>query len=597
MPADGNRILNLAESISDGAPVDWAREEESSAQDRDRALVRSLKVVAMVSRLQRDPAPDEKTLIEKTSREDGSPGGALLPIGRYGTLEVRERIGRGSYGEVYRAWDARLEREVALKILAPRGDDEIALLLAEGRRLASVKHPNVVTVYSADRIEGRPAIWMEMIEGRTLAEIVREHGPLGADEIAAVAGPLCRALAAVHGAGLVHQDVKAQNVMRAQGGRIVLMDFGPGGTTPLYAAPEVLEGRPASPRSDIYSAGVLLFHLATGTYPVLAKSIDDLRAAHAGGRAVHVSDHRADLPPALGRVIERALATDAAARFATAGEMEAAIAVAMAGPAAIAGPAAMRAPRSAPARSARRWRSAAAAALLAAIAAAAVAVGVWALRDRTITTPRDVAARLGGAAAAGGADAAGPFRVEAAFFRGGRQRERLTNGARVAVGDSVSLRIQSSESLFVYVINEDDRGEAFVLFPAAGFEPANPLSPSAAHALPGTRAGVPFYWQVTSAGGREHLVVIGSRARLVGLEAEMLAVARPEEGRAPDYPRLSGAARDQLRGMGGFVADAPEGAVSSPGGRLSDLAKPLADGPEDASGVWIRRIDLENPGR
>ena len=119
-------------------------------------------------------------------------------------------------------------------------------------------------------------------------------------------------------------------------------------------------------------------------------------------------------------------------------------------------------------------------------------------------------------------EAGGPFSVEAAFFRGAAGRERLASGARIAVGDSLSLRIQTSESLFVYVIDEDDRGEAYLLFPASDFDPANPLPPSTEQLLPGRRGGRRFYWQVTSAGGREHLVVLGrSEERRVGKECRL----------------------------------------------------------------------------
>jgi TolB-like protein/Tfp pilus assembly protein PilF len=148
---------------------------------------------------------------------------------------------------------------------------------------------------------------------------------------------LCRALAALHAAGLIHRDVKAQNVMREDGGRIVLMDLGTGresrepgarasadmAGTPLYLAPEIFDGGSASARTDVYSLGVLLYRLVTASFPVRATTIDALRAAHAGAGRVLLRDARADLPTAFVRVVDRATSSDPEKRYATAGALEA----------------------------------------------------------------------------------------------------------------------------------------------------------------------------------------------------------------------------------------------------------------------------------
>ncbi len=128
---------------------------------------------------------------------------------------------------------------------------------------------------------------MKIIRGQTLKEMLVERGPFGAEEAAVIGRDLCQALAAVHARGLVHRDVKAQNVMREVGGQTILMDFGAGQHvdavhdslkgSPAYVAPEVLAGAPATARSDIYSLGVLLFHLVTGDFPVTASTWDELR--------------------------------------------------------------------------------------------------------------------------------------------------------------------------------------------------------------------------------------------------------------------------------------------------------------------------------
>ena len=186
---------------------------------------------------------------------------------------------------------------------------------------------------------GQDCGWSSCTAGRS-SPGCRSHGALGAGEATTLGVDLCRALAAVHSAGLVHGDVKAQNVMREDGGRTVLMDFGAGRVqgahvaalagTPLYLAPEVLAGEPATPRSDIYSLGVLLFHLLTGSYPYSASDLDGLRAAHADGTRALLRDLRPDLPDELVHAVHRALEADPARRFATAGEMEQGLALALA---------------------------------------------------------------------------------------------------------------------------------------------------------------------------------------------------------------------------------------------------------------------------
>jgi tetratricopeptide (TPR) repeat protein len=238
---------------------------------------------------------------------------------------------------VYRAWDVTLEREVALKLMRAAAEDPA--LLQEARMLARLRHLNIVTVYGADRHEGRSGVWMDFIEGDTLAALVEERGSFGAREALLMGVDVCRALAAAHQRGLLHRDIKAQNVMRERGGRIVLMDFGLGheagvvaadfGGTPLYMAPELFQGGPPTVRSDLYAAGVLLFHLVTGDYPVKGSTVDELRAAHIAQTPRTLRDLRSDLPSSFVRVVERALAAEPPRRYGSAGQMTAALEAAL----------------------------------------------------------------------------------------------------------------------------------------------------------------------------------------------------------------------------------------------------------------------------
>ena len=236
-------------------------------------------------------------------------------------LRLVERIGRGAFGEVYRAWDTRLDREVALKLLpADRssGDRAASAIIHEGRLLARVRHPNVVTIHGAEQIADRVGLWMEFVRGHTLEQILDERKVVSAAE---AVEHRSRALSRDFGGARRRPPAsRYQGPQRdaAEDGRIVLMDFGTGreleddassdlAGTPLYLAPEVLQGQRATVRSDIYSLGVLLYHLVTGSYPVQARTVREVRRAHERGERTAVQTARPDVPPKLARVIERAI--------------------------------------------------------------------------------------------------------------------------------------------------------------------------------------------------------------------------------------------------------------------------------------------------
>ncbi len=204
------------------------------------------------------------------------------PVGmrQWGPFQLLQRLGQGAFGEVYRAWDPVLEREVALKLLLPRGlnpEQQLAEVVAEARAMARVRHPNIVSVYGVDRHDGRVGFWSDFVRGRTLSRIVESSGPMAGEDAAKVTHALCDALTAVHDAGLLHRDIKASNTMRDENGRILLMDFGLSqesqsaagyAGTPTYMSPELLAGAPPSVQSDLYAMGVLLLYLCTGAYPL-----------------------------------------------------------------------------------------------------------------------------------------------------------------------------------------------------------------------------------------------------------------------------------------------------------------------------------------
>jgi tetratricopeptide (TPR) repeat protein len=362
--APQQELVNLAASIADGDSVDWDALEAAAESDHRRHVLRELRLIAGMAALHRTHAEEETSVAAPAgtaptgatapgaAADDATPDvtspPAPAPIGTWGPFTLLEKVGEGAFGEVYRARDP-LQRDVALKLLRPgrspdSGAQITARILHEGRIMARVRHTNVVSVYGSEEHDGRVGLSMEFVRGRTLEALLDTHGTLSAREAALIGRELCRALAATHAAGLVHRDVKARNVMREQGGRVVLMDFGAGQVsdpvhesagrgvtgTPLYLAPELLMSGDATVRSDIYSLGVLLFHLVTRSYPVQARTLDELRLAHARGVRRRLNDLRPELPDDFVHVLERAIDPDPQRRFPSAGSMQDALSATLA---------------------------------------------------------------------------------------------------------------------------------------------------------------------------------------------------------------------------------------------------------------------------
>jgi Tol biopolymer transport system component len=328
-------LEDVIDAVANGAEIDWAAAEAAVRGTPAAQALNDLKILSRLRQLHTSDTPSE---LSPSSVGAGAASPLTLPeaigLRRWGKLQVHDRVGAGASCVVYRARDPELDRDVALKLLRSA---EGTPRLEEGRRLARVRHPNVVVVHGADTAVDSTGIWMEFIDGDTLHDVVRERGPFGAHEAAVIGRDICRALAAVHGAGLLHRDLTAKNVMRERGGRIVLMDFGIGisvaptgqrgnnsvAGTPLYTAPEVLRGEPPTVQAEIYSLGVLLWYLMTGSYPHHATSLPEL--TEAASEPVALRNARADLPEEFARVVERALAPCAAERYPNVGAMERAL--------------------------------------------------------------------------------------------------------------------------------------------------------------------------------------------------------------------------------------------------------------------------------
>jgi serine/threonine protein kinase len=331
------------EQIADGLSVDWSA-LDAPAPGRAREWAKSLRVLNDIVKLHREAAAEyDQTILATMPASETEAAAEPQTWGKY---RLANKVGEGSYGSVFRAWDSDLERDVAIKILHRRvGDTRLReRLLQEGRALAKVQHNNVVRVLGIEAHGDRVGLCMEFVRGKTLAEIVRDQGRLSAAEAVLIGQDLARALSAVHRAGFIHRDVKAKNVMRDDAGRIVLMDFGTGRAaeaqggkndragTPLYMAPEALEDGQVSARSDVYSLGVLLYYLVSGEYPVTARTVEELREAHANRNHRWLSEVRPDLPVAFMQVVERAIALDPEERYANASELLSALSALKIGP-------------------------------------------------------------------------------------------------------------------------------------------------------------------------------------------------------------------------------------------------------------------------
>jgi serine/threonine protein kinase/tetratricopeptide (TPR) repeat protein len=270
---------------------------------------------------------------------------------RLGTYEILGPLGAGGMGEVYRAKDLRLGREVAVKVLPTEvatNPDRLARFEREARTVAGLNHPNIVTLHSVEDEEGTRFLTMELVEGQTLRDLVTLGG-LPLPQILELAIPLTEALAAAHERGVIHRDLKPSNVMVTRDGRVKVLDFGLAkmtsgdvpargaaldpavastitgephllGTVP-YMAPEVIRGGVADSRTDIFAFGVILYELSTGRRPFTGVASADVWSSILRDIPEPVTRVRADLPSDLDGIVSRCLEKNPRDRFGSALEL------------------------------------------------------------------------------------------------------------------------------------------------------------------------------------------------------------------------------------------------------------------------------------
>ena len=273
----------------------------------------------------------------------------LSPKTRLGTYEILGPLGAGGMGEVYRAKDLRLGREIAIKLLPTEvasSPDRLARLEREARTVAGLNHPNIVTLHSIEEEDGIHFLTMELVEGQSLAALI--HIGVSLDEILEIALSLSEALNVAHERGVVHRDLKPANIMVGYDGRVKVLDFGlakssnPTGytgatsgltqTTPVsiegqligtlpYMAPEQIRGEPVDARADLYALGVILYELACGRRPFPGITAADTASSILRDTPAPLTKIRPDLPRELERIIGGCLEKDSRRRIQTALEV------------------------------------------------------------------------------------------------------------------------------------------------------------------------------------------------------------------------------------------------------------------------------------
>lgn len=262
-----------------------------------------------------------------------------------GRYELGERIGSGGMSTVLLAMDRRLERQVAIKLLAEHlADDEqfVTRFRREALSAARLVHPNIVQVYDfgLDEESGRQYIVMEYVEGNSGAEILAAEGTLDVPEAVGILSQACRGLDYAHRSGVIHRDVKPGNLLRSRDGVVKLADFGIAKAlseessitqvgsvlgTAAYLSPEQASGHGSNPRSDIYALGVVCYQFLSGRLPYEAQSITELALKQQREAPPLLSDLNPEVSPELAAAVDRALELEPEARYETAEELRLAL--------------------------------------------------------------------------------------------------------------------------------------------------------------------------------------------------------------------------------------------------------------------------------
>jgi serine/threonine protein kinase len=255
-----------------------------------------------------------------------------------GRYEILQLLGEGGMGAVYKAQDRELNRPVALKLIRPElaaNPSIVARFKQELLLSQQVTHKNVIRIYDLGDSDGVKFITMEFVEGQDLRELIVKKKKFSPDEAVEIVKQVCRALEAAHGVGVIHRDLKPQNIMRDKTGRILVMDFGMARTvegdgmtqtgalvgTMEYMSPEQALGKDLDQRSDLFAVGLILYELLTGKMPFKAESALASLIKRNQERAMPVSDHDGTIPRPVSDIVSKCLERDPGQRYQSASAM------------------------------------------------------------------------------------------------------------------------------------------------------------------------------------------------------------------------------------------------------------------------------------
>ncbi len=337
----------LYDAIKDASRIDETEASSAGARTAMRTTLTALPLSDLDGWPAFDPDPDAAPDPVQDRDDDEefdlsflSPSNRARSWGRIGRYEVLGKLGRGGMGVVLKAIDPRLNRLVAIKVLAPRLASSAKArrrFLREARSAASISHSNVVIIHGASVHRGTPYLVMELVPGCTLRQHIRKNGSLSPSDTLRISAQIAQGLAAAHAQGVIHRDINPSNIMLEQGiERVKITDFGLARAamdlsditsrdrvvgTPAYMAPEQVKGEAVDTRSDLFGLGCAMYAMLTGASP--------FRGAHTIDVIRRVSDHHPtppidlvpDCPQALSDIVMKLLAKDPADRFATADEV------------------------------------------------------------------------------------------------------------------------------------------------------------------------------------------------------------------------------------------------------------------------------------
>ena len=335
--------VNSANAPGVSVPVKGDSSASNSAIDSDATLV---------DFPQPSSAPPDRQVDYDATQVDVSPvprspaarprlqmSAAVLQIGDVlgGRYEILQLLGEGGMGAVYKAMDRELNRPVALKLIRPQLASNPSILARFKQELLlahQVTHKNVIRIYDLGDADGVKFITMEFVEGEDLRTLILERKKFPPEEAVEIIQQVCRALEAAHGVGVIHRDMKPQNIMRDRSGRILVMDFGLARTlqgdgmtqtgalvgTMEYMSPEQALAKELDQRSDLFSVGLILYELLTGQTPFRAESAVASLIKRNQERAIPVSDHDGTIPRALSNIVSKCLERDPNLRYQTATE-------------------------------------------------------------------------------------------------------------------------------------------------------------------------------------------------------------------------------------------------------------------------------------